>query len=149
MATKDQERAKYAYERVGALWSAYSGLRDDARQAAKRNCVDYEIAVRALGTNILRSGLSAALADLMRRKASTVLNDLAKANIPGIRTGANGAGVFKQVNELSVGEYMLATRETLQVVIWLKRACDALFDFDTPEHAAANAAALHGDDHAR
>lgn len=136
--TKDQQRASYAYKQVGEL-----------RKGTKKDRDDYKIAVKALGANILRSGLSAALADLMRRKASTVLNDLAGAKIPGLvappGSDAGSTALFQQVNKLSAGEYMLATRETLQVVMWLKRACDALLNF---EDAATVAAGLNGDGHA-
>jgi CRISPR-associated protein Cmr5 len=116
--TKDQGRARLAYKRVAAVAS-------DKRE-------DYKIAVKALGANILRSGLSAALADLMRRNASNVVDDIARFNIPGLRTDLGDAPLFVTVNNLPVGQYMLATRETLQVVMWLKRACEALFEDKEP-----------------
>lgn len=119
---------------MGALWDAYDCLPDDdkqARQKAKKGCEDYEIAVKALGPNILRSGLSAALADLMRRKdkANKLREHIANSAIPGLQDVSED-DLFARVNSLDVGTYMLATRETLQVVMWLKRACAALFDFD-------------------
>jgi CRISPR-associated protein Cmr5 len=133
MLTKDQLRASRAYSHVGEL-------------KAKKDREDYQIAVKALGANILRSGLSAALADLMRRKgeAKKLRQHLAASEIPGLADVAE-QNLFKQVNALDVGTYMLATRETLQVVMWLKRACDAL---DSPEEAAATAAGPNGDGHA-
>jgi CRISPR-associated protein Cmr5 len=118
MRTKDQERARRAYERVAEV------ARD------KRD--DYKTAVRALGANILRSGLSAALADLKRRKADDVLADIERFDIPVLRAtpGRSTPSLLVRVNDLPVGQYMLATRETLQVVMWLKRACDAIFEED-------------------
>jgi len=118
MRTKEQERARLAYERVAEV------ARD------KRD--DYKTAVRALGANILRSGLSAALADLKRRKADNVLADIECFDIPVLKAtpGRPAPSLLVRVNELPVGQYMLATRETLQVVTWLKRACDALFEED-------------------
>jgi CRISPR-associated protein Cmr5 len=116
--TKDQNRARLAYERVAAV------------ACDKRD--DYKTAVRALGANVLRSGLSAALADLKRRKAADVLADIERFGIPGLTGAPNGpaSSLLVRVNELPVGQYILATRETLQVAMWLKRACDALFDQD-------------------
>lgn len=138
--TRDQRRAGYAYARVDALIrSARAASDENARKAAERNCDDYKIAVKALGANILRSGLSAALADLMRRNARRVLDDLAGADIPGLGVDGGGDQLFKTVNDLSVGDYMLATRETLQVVMWLKRACEALLNFDATGDAEAAA----------
>jgi CRISPR-associated protein Cmr5 len=131
--TRDQQRARYAYQQVDALRNSRAANDENAQ----KKCDDYKIAVKALGANILRSGLSAALADLMRRNASDVLDDLAKADIPGL--GVDAGALFKTVNNLSVGEYMLATRETLQVVMWLKRACDALLNFDATADVKAAA----------
>lgn len=133
--TRDQQRARYAYQQVDALRASRAANGENARKA----CDDYKIAVKTLGANILRSGLSAALADLMRRNASKVLDDLAKADIPGLGVDTKGDQLFKKVNDLCVGEYMLATRETLQVVTWLKRACDALLNFDAADDVKAAA----------
>jgi CRISPR-associated protein Cmr5 len=114
--TKDQQRARDAYLLVSAI-------PNDARD-------DYKVAVKALGANILRSGLSAAFADPMRRKASNVLEHLASFDIPGFGAETEGANLFQKANNLAVGRYMLATRETLQVIMWLKRACEATFEAD-------------------
>ena len=95
--TKDQERARRAYERAAAVTN-------DRRK-------DYKIAVVAFGANILRSGLSAALADLIRRKACGVLADIVRFDIPGLEPVPNGDPLFMRVNNLAVGEYMLVTRE--------------------------------------
>jgi CRISPR-associated protein Cmr5 len=147
--TRDQQRASRAYAQVDVLWKAYSEPENaNARQSAQKTCEDYEIAVKALGANILRSGLSAALADLMRRKegAKKLREHLAASQIPGL-ANATENDVFRKVNDLDVGAYMIATRETLQVVMWLKRACDALFDFKLQDATAA-AAGVEGDGHA-
>jgi CRISPR-associated protein Cmr5 len=118
--TKDQQRANWAYKR--------------AAEVARDKRDEYKTAVRALGADILRSGLSAALADLKRRKADNVLADIECFEIPVLRATPNSpaASLLVRVNELCVGQYMLATRETLQVVMWLKRACDALFEEEDP-----------------
>jgi CRISPR-associated protein Cmr5 len=118
MRTKDQERARLAYERAAAV------------AHGKRH--EYKTAVRALGANVLRSGLSAALADLKRRKANDVLADIERFGILGLAADPNNPArsLLVSVYDLPVGQYMLATRETLQVVMWLKRACEALFDED-------------------
>jgi CRISPR type III-B/RAMP module-associated protein Cmr5 len=113
--TKDQQRAHDAYQLVAKV-------KFDERD-------EYEIAVKRLGANVLRSGLCAALADLMRRgsKASTVLAHLASFKIPGLLPEDEGENLLQKANNLDVSRYMLATRETLQAVMWLKRACEALF----------------------
>jgi len=147
--TKDQERARRAYGQVSRVWEDYKRLpQGDAKRKAKKDCDDYEIAVKALGANILRSGLAAALAELMRRKAIKVLEHLADSAIPGLGAETEGRNLLMKANNLPVGTYMLATRETLQVVMWLKRAAEALFDF-TPEPGASGSAVSEGDRHAQ
>jgi hypothetical protein len=130
--TKDQERARRAYAQVQPLWTAYVEARRSGDKAvetkARKACEDYEIAVKALGANILRSGLAAALAELMRRKADKLREHLASSAIPGFAPETAGANLLVQANNLAVGQYMLATRETLQAVMWLRRACEALFE---------------------
>jgi len=145
--TRDQQRARHAYDQVGVMWSAYNRTPkgdDEARLRARKKCDNYEIAVKALGANILRSGLSAALADLMRRgdRAKDLREHIAIAasELPGL-TGAGEADLFRRVNNLETAQYMLTTRELLQVVMWLKRACEALFEFDDKGPDALGAAA--------
>jgi CRISPR-associated protein Cmr5 len=138
--TKDQQRAQRAYTQVNPLWNAYATARaanDSALKAsAKAQAEKYKTGVRSLGANILRSGLSAAFAELMRRKNDTQLlrEHLAQSDIPGLQV-CNADNLFQTANGLAVDAYMLATRETLQVVMWLKRAAEALFDFDGSDHS--------------
>ncbi len=111
---RDQARARFAYERVAAV-------RDTDRK-------DYQNAVLALGAGILRVGLLAALAEVQRTgdRGQRLLDDLAEAGIPGL--GARGgAELVRKVRQLDVDAYMVATRETLAVVAWLRRACQATF----------------------
>ena len=80
----------------------------------------------------MRSGLAAAISGLERRNkkskdgASTLLDHLAKASIPGLE-GASDTTIGETVRRLPVADYMLATRETLQVVLWLTRAVQGTF----------------------
>ena len=84
--TKDQQRATFAYGQVGQVARLEATAQDN-----------YKTAVRALGANILRSGLSAALADLQRRKdrAKALREHLAEANVPGL-AGAGEADLFQR-----------------------------------------------------
>lgn len=148
--TKDQQRAARAYGQVDILWQAYKAARKEAEEhsadkdsrsykdaaqterKAKDACEEYRTAVRSLGTNILRSGLSAAMTDLMRRKekAQKLRENIAESQIPHLAIGGGRqSDLFQVVNGLDVAQYMLATRETLEVVKWLKRATEALFVF--------------------
>ena len=123
---RDQQRATYAYKRV-------NGLPLGDRK-------EYKTTVRALGPNILRSGLSAAFADLMRRgKGAKALREhLAAAGIPGLN-GVAEDKIFENVNQLPAEQYMLATRETLQVVLWHKRAAEALIKDAAPPQGGSDA----------
>lgn len=88
---------------------------------------DRSIAVNDLAANILRNGLSAALAALEREKAGRggwVLRHLAQAGIPPVGS-VSREELPTRVRELDVAGYMLATRETLRVATWLKRAFQA------------------------
>lgn len=115
--TRDQERALLAYE-----W---------AEQARAQKVVDaYKVRVNALGANVLRNGLVAALAFLERdrkkeKAAELLLGQLADASLPGI-SKAKGA-VPVQVRELPLDAYLLATREVLQLALWMRRAVQATF----------------------
>lgn len=111
---RDQARARFAYARVAAV--------------PKERRKDYENAVLSLGADIQRVGLLAALAAVQRlgERGKDLLDDLAKANIPGLQA-TNGAELVAKARTLDVDPYMIATRETLAVVSWLRRACQATF----------------------
>lgn len=111
---RDQQRAIYAYKAVESL--------------AKESIRDYKVIVGDLGANILRVGLSAALAAVERggeRRSNWLLGHLADANITGLEsTTAND--FTKVVRELSTDDYIFATREILRLTSWLKRAIQAV-----------------------
>jgi CRISPR-associated protein Cmr5 len=111
---RDQGRALHAYEAVGKV--------------PKAQQKDYEIAVKDLGANILRSGLCAAIAAVQRlgNRGESLLGHLAAANVPGLE-GATASDLARKVRELDADTYMIATREMLQVAVWLKRAVQATF----------------------
>ena len=125
--TRDQKRARHAYKVVSAIT-------DPSEQK------DYKIAVHAFGADILRSGLAAAMAGLERRKkkGERLRDDLAKAGIPGLvradgepvlrEDPPTGANLPAKVRALPLDDYILATRETLQIVVWLRRAVQAKFE---------------------
>jgi len=124
--TRDQQRALRAYEAVANV--------------PEKDRKDYKIAVQALGAEILRSGLAAAMAGLERRKgkADRLREDLANAGIPRlVQLGREDIPILRgaltrdnlpaKVRALPLDDYILVTRETLQVVLWLKRAVQATF----------------------
>ncbi|MGH7707208.1 MAG: type III-B CRISPR module-associated protein Cmr5 [Vulcanimicrobiaceae bacterium] len=111
-------RALRAYEAVGSVPSE------------KR--ADYKGAINDLGANIMRSGLSAALASLERKRkgcGGIILEQLAKAGIPGLEK-ATRDDLPKSVRVLDAEAYMLATRELLKFAAWLKRAAQATIGED-------------------
>lgn len=113
--TRDQGRAQRAYTRAGCV--------------AETDRSDYKISVNDLGPNIMRSGLAAAIAFLQRRKdeaAMQLIDDLGAAGIPGLEN-TNRHTLPERVRGLDLEAYMLATRETLKVVQWFKRAVQATF----------------------
>jgi len=113
--TRDQKRAQHAYERV--------------RLVAENLRSDYKIAVNNLAANIMRSGLAAAVAFLQRRNdeaANRLIGDLATAGIPGLEN-TDRVTFPDHVRGLELEPYMLATRETLKVAQWFKRAVQATF----------------------
>jgi len=111
---RDQRRALHAYKVVA--------------EVPKENQKDYEIAVNDFGANILRSGLCAAIAAVQRLgdRGKLLLDHLASAGVPGLE-GATENDLAKRVRELDAEAYMIATREMLQVAVWLKRAVQATF----------------------
>jgi len=112
---RDQLRALHAYDSVSGV------------QRAQQK--DYQIAVNALGVNILRSGLCAALASVQRlgKRGEVLLGHLATAGVPGLE-GATAENLAQQVRELDADSYLMATRELLLVATWLKRAVQATFE---------------------
>lgn len=112
---RDQRRALHAYEVVASV-------SQDGRK-------DYRIAVNDLGANILRSGLCAALAAVQRREhpGHVLLEHLASAGVLALE-GVRAGDLARRVRELDA--YMMATREMLQVAMWLKRATQATFEGD-------------------
>jgi CRISPR-associated protein Cmr5 len=112
---RDQRRALHAYESV-----------DEVTEELRK---DYRIAVNDLGANILRSGLCAAIAAVQRlgTRGDLLLGHLAAAGVPGLE-GAAANDVARRVRELDADAYMIATREMLQVAVWLKRAVQATFE---------------------
>lgn len=111
---RDQQRARFAYAKVAVV------------PESERK--DYENAVLALGADILRVGLLAALAAVQRldKRGERLLADLARADIPGL-SAEDGKSLVEKARNLPVDAYMIATRETLAVVSWLRRACQATF----------------------
>ena len=116
---RDQERALIAYQNVATV--------GDPREREK-----YRTTVKSLGSEIIRSGLSAALAFLERGKKEpaivSLLEHLAGSGIPGVPEGCSGAHLPGAIRGLDAGEYMLATREMLALCLWYKRAVDATFE---------------------
>ncbi len=112
---RDQRLALHAYKAVG--------------QVPQDQQKDYKIAVNDLGANVLRSGLCAAIAAVQRlgSRGDLLLGHLADAEVPGLE-GTNYKELGKRVGELNADAYMIATREILQVAVWLKRAVQATFE---------------------
>lgn len=112
---RDQRRALHAYDSVGKV------------PPEKQR--DYKIAVNDLGANILRGGLCAAIAAVQRlnSRGELLLGHLAAAGVPGLE-GVAAKDLAKGVRELDADAYMIATREMLQVAVWLKRAVQATFE---------------------
>jgi CRISPR-associated protein Cmr5 len=111
--TRDQRFALHAYKAVASV-----------EAKAKK---DYKIAVYDFGTNVLRSGLAAAVATLERRddKGVKFLREhLAMAGIVGLK-GVTAETLPDRVRDLDIDEYIMATRELLHLTLWLKRAVQA------------------------
>ncbi|SRR5579875_1877714 len=111
---REQRRALHAYEAVGKV--------------PEEQRATYKIAVNDLGANILRSGLCAAIAAVQRlgERGALLLDHLASASIPGLED-ATKKDLARRVRELDADAYMVATRETLRIAVWLKRAVQATF----------------------
>lgn len=114
--TRDQKRAKHAYACVAEV----------PPQAQSK----YKTYVRRFGPHVLGSGLAAALAFIERKKSDDAVKLLLKhlkgAGIHGLRDAKTYEDVPARARELDAKSYRLATRETLKVVNWFKRAVQAL-----------------------
>jgi CRISPR-associated protein Cmr5 len=114
---RDQARARHAYACVA---SVPTHQRDD-----------YKIAVNAFGAHVMRTGLCAAIAWLQRRDsdaAGLFLGHLDAAGIRGLpaNSGKGSATFVDKVHAVDAASYMIATRDTLALVVWFRRAVQAL-----------------------
>lgn len=114
---RDQTRARHAYASVGTV--------------PPEHREDYKIAVNAFGAHVIRSGLCAAIAWLQRRGTKAAELFLKHLDEAGIR-GLPAAGVqtppsfVAKVHAADAAGYMIATRDTLALVVWFRRAVQAL-----------------------
>lgn len=126
--TRDQQRALHAYRCV-------EGVPKEAR-------ADYKTHVNSLGSAVLRSGLAAALAFLQRDReqmaVKLLLEHLASAKLPGLPE-VKGDAFPGEVRRLGLADYMLVTREVLQLAVWLRRAVQATFGVKEATHVARGA----------
>ena len=112
--TRDQARAAHAYGVVGSL------RKDDIK--------NFKIVINSFGATVLKGGLCAAIAWAQRyhdREASErllmALGDAAIAGVGRVQAG----DLPERVRELPCDSYMLATRDALAVIVWLRRAVQA------------------------
>jgi hypothetical protein len=123
---KDQKRALKAYEWVSAAANA------EPAAPQEKPLKQYEIAVQSFAAALLRSGFAAAVSLLERNKDRSgyrrLLENLADWRLPGI-DAQSSAGWPDKVRAIpDVTQYMLATRELILLLNWLRRACRALGD---------------------
>jgi CRISPR-associated protein Cmr5 len=127
---RDQRRALHAYECAGAV-------SEEARD-------DYKNAAQNFGRNVMRLGLSGAIAVLERDRArdgvQRYMTALCTAGVSGL-DGVTVAEMPATVRCLEAKEYMCVTREILDVAAWLKRAAEATF-VDGRPHAEEPAEAV-------
>ncbi len=131
--TREQQRALEVYARVRAV-----------REDSLSLCAEYKPRVNGLGAAVLRDGLAAALSFLERERDSNaaarrLLEDLAfclsRARLPSLaKPGLSAGSLPGDVRELDLGEYMLATRETLRLLVWFRRAVQATFPVEGRDH---------------
>lgn len=121
--TRDQERAILAYRAVSTGEDALRTA--EGKLLTEKEFGEYKILVYGLGPQVMRSGLSATLSFIERRKGETaarhLLEVLAKSNLPGL-SGVEAGKLAHTIRHLAVEEYMLVTREVLALSIWLRRA---------------------------
>lgn len=112
--TRDQARAAHAYDVVAAL--------------PPDQIKPFKIVVNTFGATVLKGGLCAAIAFAQRyhdkQTRDRFLESLAQAGIAGVgRT--NAATLPALVRNLPAESYMLATRDALAAIVWLRRAVQA------------------------
>ena len=112
--TRDQARAAHAYDVVGRL--------------AKDDIDTFKIVVNSFGATVLKGGLCAAVAWAQRyhdtQASDRLLTAVGEAGIAGV--GRVTAGELpKKIRDLAPGDYMLATRDALAAIVWLRRAVQA------------------------
>ena len=113
MQTRDQQRASYAYSCVRAM--------------VQDQFDEYATLVNGFGATVMRNGLVGALAFIERRKdeaARRFLEQLKKYRLPGLGPSP-GQRLPDWARQCQVDEYMLVTREILQLVGWFRRAVQA------------------------
>lgn len=112
---RDQRRAEIAYQCVAET------LQPAVDAKAYRNLV------LAIGVDIRRMGLSGALAAIERDKAGALL-------LGHLRRAPMHARLLEDqklpswARSLDLTAYILATREMLQFVVWLRRAVQAMIE---------------------
>ena len=120
---RDQLRARHAYASVASVPDRQRG--------------DYRIAVNSFGAHVIRTGLCAAIAWLQRddRDASDLfLKHLDAAEIRGL-VSPPGASFADKVQAAEAANYMVATRDTIALVVWFRRAVQALKGDDRQDGA--------------
>lgn len=121
---RDQVRALHAYQSVQQAVDTLVTKHGDQRN-------DYRIAVDDLGIHVRRLGLAAALSQIEAESrkhpgpSTLLLDHLGKAGITGL-VGTNATTIANRARGLDVNDYMLATRELLQVATWFRRAVQSL-----------------------
>ena len=131
MRRKDQQRALSSY-----AW---------AKEAAKDPNVlkEYTIAAQGFAGALLRGGFAGAASALERDAKPEdnkngrpgfrlLLGHLASYALPGIPVGEAAAWAGKVRGLADLGSYMLATREMIALLSWLRRACRALGGENAP-----------------
>jgi CRISPR-associated protein Cmr5 len=116
-ALRDQLRARHAYASVATV--------------PPRDRDDYRIAVNSFGAHVMRTGLCAAIAWLQRADTSGAelfLTHLDAAGIRGLAGPVDGRkpeDFARKVHAADAANYMIATRDTLALVVWFRRAVQA------------------------
>ncbi len=134
MATRDQERAKLAWDHIAAV-------NDPAKKHDKKK---YGSVVHGLPALIRNAGLSQALHFVLSRKdaeAKLVLAHLAAqlAAIDAVIKAAPESGrtdaLLKAARESDVGRYLRLTQEALACVTWYKRLVQGVLGVDASEES--------------